>query len=127
MIAVVRSIAGFVAGYFAVVALTTLGFNVWLGRQPTPDDGVLLVAAGTLVAVVSGFAGGSLAAAIGGRRAIGFAVAAPLIVESTWLLFLRARPERPTWYHAMGALILIASTVGGAFTRRPRTSAAAES
>jgi hypothetical protein len=114
MTAALRIVAGFLIGYFAVVALTTFGFNVWLGHQPTPEDGALLVAAGTLVAVGSGVAGGAIAALIAGRTAVGIAVAIPLVVESTWLLFLRPRPHPATWDHILGAAILIGSTVGGA-------------
>jgi hypothetical protein len=117
---VLRVIAGFLLGYFTVVLLTTLGFDVWLGHQPTPEEGFLLVAAGIFVAVASGATGGWIAAFIARNVATGVAVAVPLIVESTWLLFLRPRPHPAGWYHILGAGILIGSTIAGALLARRR-------
>jgi hypothetical protein len=130
---ILRIIGGFVAGYFAVVLLTTLGFNVWLGKQPSLEDGAAMVMAGTLVAAVSGAAGGWIAARISRSIWTGIAVAVPLIVESAWLLFFRDRLLPATWYNVAGALVLIGSTIAGALltsgtrSRRPQPSSAPSS
>jgi hypothetical protein len=120
----IRAALAAVAGYAAIVLLTTLGFNVWLGGANLYDGGPRLQAQGALVAVVSGLAGGALAAAIGRRRPLVHAAAVLifLLADSAYVLFvlpLRA----PWWFEAAGSLTLMASTLLGGWLQARLTAA----
>jgi hypothetical protein len=111
-----RAVGGFLVGYVSVVLLTTFGFNVLLaGHHPIANGGILVILAGTMVAIVSGATGGAVATRIGGSRWAGMLVALPLVIESTWLLFFRHRAASSSWFDRMGALTLVTATLLGGY------------
>ena len=101
-----------VVGYVVIVALTTLGFVGWLDGADLYRGGWILKAQGTLVAVIAGLAGGSVAGFIGRRRPVLHAVAVlPLIaVDTAYVLFVFPRTT-PAWFELAGSLTLALSTV----------------
>ena len=112
---IVRGLVGFLAGYAVVVLVTTLGFGLLDDHKPYHRAGFLIASAAVAVAVTAGLVGGATAAAIAQRAWVGVLVALPLIVESTWLIFLRPNTadfSRP--FELVGALTLIGCTVAGA-------------
>lgn len=110
-----RLVAAGVLGYGLIAALTSAGFNLWLGGADLFGGGPLLQLQGTLVAVVAGLAGGMLAGWIGGRRPIlhALAVLPLLIIDTIYVLFF-FDGTAPLWFDLVGGLVLMASTVAGA-------------
>jgi hypothetical protein len=118
---IIRGLAAFLAGYAAIVVLTTLGFNVWLERRHIYGGGPLLMAEGMFVAMASGLIGGNIAGWIGAKRGIVNVgpVLLPLAAETIWLLFLRERSHAsdPFWFSACSAAALMAATLAGGWLR----------
>jgi hypothetical protein len=112
---IIRGVLGFLAGYAVVVLVTTYGFGILDGHKPYHRAGFLIASAAVAVAVTAGLAGGAIAAAIAQQMWSGILVAVPLIVESTWLIFIRSNTadfSRP--FELIGATTLIGCTVAGA-------------
>ena len=116
---VIRSLAAIVGGYGAIMVITVYGFRVlekasgfrdWWGTPPP----VLLAA--TLVTVIAGLAGGSVAGQVGAFRPVANAalVLIPVTADSTWV-FLYYRGSSPKWFEVLGALTLMACTIAGGF------------
>lgn len=108
------------AGYAAAVALTSVGFNIWLGGQNLFRGGSLVLAKGTLVAVVAGLVAGYVAAAIGraAPRIHAALVLVPLVVDTAYVLFAYEGPAKnPFWYDVMGSSTLMAATLAGGWLR----------
>lgn len=117
MIAIARGFIGFLAGYAVVVLITTVGFGALDDHRPYHKAGPAILAAAVGVAVSAGFLGGALGTILSGRRWVGAAIALPLIVESTWLIFIRAHPaDFSMWFEIVGASTLIACTIAGGVT-----------
>jgi len=116
---IVRGAAAMVAGYGAIVGLTSLGFNDVLGGRSLYGGPPLIPAAGMLVAVIAGLLGGYIAGFIGpGRGLLNTSlVLAPLIGDTIFVLFFFKRSTAPFWFDAMAAATLMISTVGGGFLR----------
>ena len=112
-----RSIAAIVVGYGVIDVLTSVafgaltkasGFRDWWGTPPW----VLLTA--TIITLVSGLIGGSLAGVIGPFRPLSNAalVLLPLIADSTWVVLVY-KSTSPQWFEILGALTLMACTIAG--------------
>ena len=120
---ILRFIAAGVFGYAVVTTLTSLGFNVWLDGADLYRGGPILQIQGTLVALVSGLAGGAIAGSVGriGRsepddrpRPVlhALAVLPLLIVDTAYVLFV-FEGTAPWWFDLGGSLVLITATVAG--------------
>lgn len=107
-----RLLAAGVVGYAVIVALTTLGFVHWLDDADLYRGGRLLQLQGMLVALVSGLAGGGVAALIGGRRPFlhTLAVLPFLVADTIYVLFFFPRTA-PAWFDLAGSLTLMAATL----------------
>jgi hypothetical protein len=112
-----RSLAAIVGGYGAIMVITVYGFRAlhqasgfrdWYGTPPP----VLLAA--TLVTIIAGLAGGSLAGQVGPFRPIANAalVLLPVTADSTWV-FLYYHGGSPKWFETLGALTLMVFTFAG--------------
>lgn len=112
--AILRAAVAAVLGYAVIVALTTLGFVVWLDDADLYRGDWLLKAQGILVAVIAGLAGGSLAALVGRRRPLLHAAAVLpfLVIDTAYVLFYFPRTT-PAWFELAGGLTLMAATVAG--------------
>ena len=112
-----------IAGYGVIVALTILGFNVWLEGRAPYGGGPLLLFQGTMVAVVAGLAGGVVAALIGRRRPLLHAavVLVPLALDTGWVLFFGPRTA-PIWFDVMASATLMLFTLAGGGLVRTRTT-----
>jgi hypothetical protein len=116
---IARAVAGFLLGYALVVLITTVGFGLLHPYKPYHRAGLLVAIAATAVAVVAGLGGGAAGRWVGGHRLAGALIAVPLIVESTWLLFFRQVEHGAFAFEAVGAVVLIGSTVAGALMTVP--------
>jgi hypothetical protein len=126
---IVRGAAAMFVGYGVIVLLTSLGFNGVLGGRPLYGGSPLILAAGMLVAVIAGLAGGYTAGLIGPGRGLFNAslVLVPLIGDTIFVLFFFKRSTAPFWFDALAASTLMICTVGGGFLReqwRTRTAGA---
>lgn len=120
---ILRFVAAGVFGYAVVAALTSLGFDVWLDGADLYRGGPILQLQGTLVALVSGLAGGAIAGSIGriGRsepdarpRSVFHALAVlPLLVVDTAYVLFVFEGTAPWWFDLGGSLVLMAATVAG--------------
>jgi hypothetical protein len=116
---IARAVAGFLIGYGLVVLITTVGFGLLHPYKPYYRAGLLVALAATAVAVVAGLGGGAAGRWVGGHRLAGALIAIPLIAESTWLLFFRHVEAGAFAFEAVGAVVLIGSTVVGALIGVP--------
>jgi hypothetical protein len=116
---IVRGAAAMVVGYGVIVALTSLGFNGVLGGRPLYGGQPLILAAGMLVSVIAGLAGGYTAGLIGPSRGLLNAslVLVPLIGDTIYVLFFFKRSTAPFWFDAVAAATLMIFTVCGGFLR----------
>lgn len=114
--ALLRLVTAGLLGYFLIVGLTTLGFVHWLDDANLYRGDWVLKAQAMLVALVSGLAGGSLAAWIGGSRPLRhtLAVLPFLVADTIYVLFFFPRTD-PVWFDLVGSLGLIAGTLLGGF------------
>jgi hypothetical protein len=112
----IRGAVAAIAGYAVIVALTTLGFNVWLEGENLYRGGPGLQVRGALVAVVAGLAGGAVAAWVGRRRPLLHAALVLVLVtaDSAYVLFVLPL-QAPWWFEAAGSLTLAAATLAGGF------------
>lgn len=119
----VRFVAAGVFGYAIVAVLTSLGFNVWLDGADLYRGGPALQIQGTLVALVSGLAGGAIAGSIGRlgrtdadgrpRPALHALAVLPLLVVDTAYVLFVFEGTAPWWFDLAGSLVLMAATVAG--------------
>jgi hypothetical protein len=123
---ILRGLAAMIVGYVVIVALTSFGFNVLLGgRQLYGAPGPVL-AAGMLVAIVSGVLGGFFAGWIGARRGLLNAalVLIPLAADTIYVLFFFKGSSAPFWFDAMASgTLMLFTLVGGLVSERSRTPA----
>ncbi|HUP48916.1 MAG TPA: hypothetical protein VNA04_09005 [Thermoanaerobaculia bacterium] len=107
-----RSIGAAVAGYALIVVITSFGFPLVLGHALVDKGDLREVVLGTIVAVIAGFAGGYVGTMIGVLRPTLNAalVTIPIVIETTFVLLFRTDPEEVV-FSAIGALILIGSTI----------------
>ena len=119
-----RSVAAVIGGYVLVVLITEFGFRLFPGGRAPKDGELAATVLATFIAVAAGFSGGCFAAMFAAWRPLVAAsvVAAPLLVESVWLLTTRT-PPADFWTDLTGVCMLIGSTLlggyaGGRFTRR---------
>ena len=120
LLRVLRSIAAVFAGYVVIVICTTVAFEYMLGGigYYKSSAGVLAVATGA--AIVSGLAGGFVAAWIGGKSHIlhGSAVVIPLILDTTYVITSGISHD-PVWYDLVGGItLMIAAILGGILKQR---------
>src|ERR1700730_16353435 len=110
---IVRGAAAMIVGYGVIVGPTSLGFNGVLGGRTLYGGPPLILAAGMLVAVIAGLAGGYIAGFIGPGRGLLNAslVLVPLIGDTIFVLFFFKRGTAPFWFDAMAAATLMISTV----------------
>jgi len=89
IVPIVRGAAAMIVGYGVIVLLTSLGFNGVLGGRPLYGSSPAILAAGMLVAVIAGLAGGYTAGFIGPGRGLFNAslVLVPLIGDTIFVLF----------------------------------------
>ena len=121
---VLREAVAAVLGYAVIVALTTLGLEAWMDGVELWGASRTLQLQATLVAVVSGLAGGAVAALVGGRPLRDAALVLVFLVLDTAYVVLVFESPAPTWFRLMGGLTLMAATLAGglwvALARRAR-------
>lgn len=110
-----RGILGFLLGYAFVVLTTEFGFRL-LPDRPLHTGDPLVMAGAAVVALTAGFGGGALATLIARNRLAGFAVLAPLVAETIWLLFFRPSDL----LDAAAAVTLLGAVGVGAWVTRDR-------
>jgi len=108
-----------IIGYGVIVLMTSLGFNGVLGGRPLYGGSLFVLAAGMLVAVISGLTGGYIAGLIGAGRGLLNAalVLIPLTGDTTYVLFFFKRSTAPFWFDAMASTTLMACTLFGGLLR----------
>jgi hypothetical protein len=112
VIAVLRSIAAVVGGYLIVAAGTILTFNVLVG-QVTINSSSLQLMVGTIGAIISGLAGGGIAALVAPRLPVLHA-AGVLILLAIDTASVLAKGPGPVWFDLAGSIILaLAVLLGG--------------
>ena len=113
-----RSTAALIAGYAAITIVTVFGFELILGHALVRKDDPREVVLGTLIAVAAGLAGGWIATVVGVLRPMANAslAAVPVAIESSVLLLFRTPPDELI-FSAMGALVLMGSTIGAGVWR----------
>jgi hypothetical protein len=123
VIAVLRSIAAVVGGYLIVAAGTILTFNVLVG-QVTINSSSLQLMLGTIGAVISGLAGGVVAALVAPRLPFLHA-AGVLILLAIDTASVLAKGPGPVWFDLAGSITLaLAVLLGGwIIARRDRSFA----
>lgn len=111
---ILRTVAAVVAGYAVIVAGTTLTLEVLLGGFGYYESSRLELAAASVGAVVSGLAGGFVAAWIGGRHPVRHAlgVLIPLTIDTAFVLTSGISSD-PLWFDSIASVTLMASTVVG--------------
>jgi hypothetical protein len=104
-----------IVGYGVIVLLTSLGFNGVLGGRPLYGGSPAILAAGMLVAVIAGLAGGCAAGFIGPGRGLFNAslVLVPLIGDTIFVLFFFKRSAAPFWFDTLAAATLMVCTLAG--------------
>jgi hypothetical protein len=119
IILIIRGAAAMIIGYGVIVLLTSLGFNGVLGGRPLYGGSPFVLAAGMLVAVISGLTGGYIAGLIGAGRGLLNAalVLIPLTGDTTYVLFFFKRSTAPFWFDAMASATLMACTLFGGLLR----------
>jgi hypothetical protein len=124
VIAILRSIAAVVGGYLIVAAGTILTFNVFVG-QVTINSSSLQLMLGTIGAVISGLAGGGVAALVAPRLPFLHA-AGVLILLAIDTASVLAKGPGPVWFDLAGSIILALAVLLGGWIiarRRDRTFA----
>jgi hypothetical protein len=124
VIAILRSIAAVVGGYLIVAAGTILTFNVFVG-QVTINSSSLQLMLGTIGAVISGLAGGGVAALVAPRLPFLHA-AGVLILLAIDTASVLAKGPGPVWFDLTGSIILTLAVLLGGWIiarRRDRTFA----
>ncbi len=121
-----RSLAAIVAGYLVIVAGTTLTFETILGGIGYYESSPTELAWATLGALLSGFAGGLVAAWLGGRRpflhAAGLLV--PLAVDTAYVVFSGISSD-PVWFDLGGsATLVVGALLGGYVVEKMKASRA---
>lgn len=102
-----------VVGYAVIVALTTLGLEVWMEGVELWGASLATQLQATFVAVVSGLAGGAVAALVGGRPLRDAALVLIFLVLDTAYVVLVFESPAPAWFRLMGSLTLMAATLAG--------------
>jgi len=110
---VLREALAAVVGYAVIVALTTLGLEVWMEGVELWGAGLATQLQATFVAVVSGLAGGAVAALVGGRPLRDAALVLIFLVLDTAYVVLVFESPAPTWFRLMGSVTLMAATLAG--------------
>ena len=118
-----RSVAAVLAGYVVIVLGTILTLEVWLGGigwAKSSRNELVLATVGTLV---SGIAGGLVAAWLAGRRPFQHAVAVliPIAFDTANILWTGISPD-PVWFDLGGSMTLVAGALIGGYllkTKRP--------
>ena len=115
IVPIVRGAAAMIVGYGVIVLLTSLGFNGVLGGRPLYGSSPAILAAGMLVAVIAGLAGGYTAGFIGPGRGLFNAslVLVPLIGDTIFVLFFFKQSAAPFWFDALAAATLMVCTLAG--------------
>lgn len=110
-LSVLRSIAAVVGGYLVVAGGTILTFNVLVG-QVTVDSSPRQMILGTVGAVISGIAGGVVAALLAPRSPFAHA-AGVLILLALDTASVLAKGPGPAWFDLAGSAILAISVLIG--------------
>jgi hypothetical protein len=111
---ILRFVLGFIVGYAFVVVATTVGFGLLHDHKPYHRAGIAIMIAAVSVAVTAGAGGGLIGSVIARSRFMGLGIAVPLIVESTWLIFIRPHGENfSRAFELVGATTLIGCTIVG--------------
>ena len=119
LVAFLRSVAAVVGGYAVVAAGTILTFNVLVG-QVTVNSSPLQLMLGTTGAVISGLAGGMVAAMVAPKLPLLHA-AGVLILLAIDTASVLAKGAGPVWFDLAGSCILgLAVLAGGWITARRR-------
>jgi hypothetical protein len=116
---ILQALAALIVGYVMIVLLTSLGFNGVLGGRALYGGSPQDLAAGMLVAVISGLAGGYAAGWVGPARGLTNAafVLLPLAMDTTFVLFFAKTKVAPVWFDALASATLMACTLAGGFLR----------
>lgn len=119
LLTALRFAAAAIAGYAVIAVGTTLTFEVLLGGIGYYESSPGELAAATLGALLSGLAGGLVAALIGGRRPLAHAlgVLVFLFLDTGYVLTSGISSD-PLWFDLFAAGGLIAATVLGGWLRK---------
>jgi hypothetical protein len=115
---ILRSIAAAIAGYLVIVAGTTLAFEYMLGGIGYYKSSPAVLVIASVAALVSGLAGGYVAAWVGGRPYLGNAatVLVPLVLDTTYVITSGISHD-PVWYDLFGAGTLMVAAILGGFLK----------
>ncbi len=117
-----RSLLAVVAGYLVIALGTTLTFETWLGGIGYHESPPSELALATLGALLSGLAGGLVAAWIAGRRPLlhGSLVSIPLALDTTWVV-TSGISDDPVWFDLGGGLtLMLGAALAGYLLERRR-------
>lgn len=111
-----RSFAAVFAGYLVIAAGTFLTFELLLGGIGYQKSSASVLALATAGALLSGLAGGLVAAALAGRRPLahGIALVIPLAFDTSYVIFSGISPD-PVWFDLGGSFTLLAGGIFGAW------------
>jgi hypothetical protein len=114
-----RDLGAMAIGYAVIALLTSAGFNGFLGGRPLYGGSPFDLAAGMMVAILSGLAGGCVAGFIGAERGTINAafVLVPLMGDTIYVLFFFKKSTAPFWFDAMASATLMLCTVLGGILR----------
>jgi hypothetical protein len=120
LLRVLRSTAAAIAGYVLIVIGTSLAFEYMLGGIGYYKSSPAVLAVASLAALVSGLAGGYVAAWVGGRPYLlnAAAVLVPLILDTTYVITSGISHD-PVWYDLLGSgTLMLGAILGGILKQR---------
>jgi hypothetical protein len=111
-LALLRSLASVVLGYFVIVVCTTAGFKP-LGGIVHLHAPLAIQAAGAVVAIFSGLLGGVTACLVAGRYPVQHATAVLIFLFIDTAVVLSRGSTDPVWFDLAGSATLMLATVSG--------------
>ena len=111
-LALLRSLASVLLGYFVIVLCTTAGFNP-LGGIVHLHAPLRVQAEGAFVAILSGLLGGGTAAFVAGRYPVQHAAAVLIFLLIDTAVVLSRGSTDPAWFDLAGSAALMLATVSG--------------
>ena len=111
-LALLRSLASVLLGYFVIVLCTTAGFKP-LGGIVHLHAPLRVQAEGAFVAILSGLLGGGTAAFVAGRYPVQHAAAILIFLLIDTAVVLSRGSTDPVWFDLLGSATLMLATVSG--------------
>jgi hypothetical protein len=122
---ILRGLFAMIAGYAAIVLVTSYGFDLVHGEKGSLwGSSPWVLFGGMVVAIIAGATGGMMAGWIGPGRGLNNAalVLLPLIVDTTYVLFF-FNGTAPWWFDTIGSgTLMLFTLLGGVASGRVRRS-----